>query len=259
MSQLLNTFPVAAVTIAISAGAGSVALIELAQTALSAHEAPAHVGILFLPELGGAVLTAFLFGALIRTRFVPLLAWSGLLALAGGAAVLTGVATGPDSLVLVGSGLVGLGLGSSVAPALFSTGFSLRAGQLPRVFAMLELLRGAAAFAAGPIIIHLATTTGGSPAAGTQIAVWVCFAIAAAGALISLYVFVLGRGKLQVPDIAHWEDTGEPAWYSPPLFAGIRRPHTASENGNGLVDPSSREAAHVEAMARALQLARGHD
>ncbi len=259
MRQLVNTFPVAAVAIAISAGAGSVALIELAQTALATHEAPAHVGALFLPELGGAVFTAFLFGSLVRTRFVPLLAWSGLLALAAGAAVLTGVAGGPDSLVLVGSGLVGLGLGSSVAPALFTTGFSLRAGQLPRVFAMLELLRGAAAFAAGPIILHLATTTGGSAAAGTQIAVWVCFAIVMAGALISLYVFILGRGKLQVPDIAHWEETGEPAWYSPPLAAGIRATHNPSQNGagNGLVDPSSREAAHVEAMYRALQLARG--
>ena len=35
MRQLVHTFPVAAVTIAISAGAGSIALIELAQTALS--------------------------------------------------------------------------------------------------------------------------------------------------------------------------------------------------------------------------------
>jgi MFS family permease len=256
MGQLLTTFPVAAVTIAISAGAGSIALIELVQTALSKHESPLHLGVLFLPELGGAVFTAVLFGALVRTRFVPLLAWMGLVTLAGGAAVLTGVATGPDSLVLVGSGLVGLGLGSSVAPALFTTGFSLRSAQLQRVFAMLELLRGSAAFAAGPIILHLATTTGGSPAGGIQIAVWVCFAIAATGALISLYVFILGRGKLQVPDIAHWEETGEPAWYSPPLAAGIRRSVRHSHAGNGLVDPASHEAARVEALARAAQLAR---
>jgi MFS family permease len=256
MAQLLSTFPVAAVTIAISAGAGSIALIELAQTALAKHESPLHLGVLFLPELGGAVFTAVLFGALVRTRFVPLLAWVGLVTLAGGAAVLTGVATGPDSLVVVGSGLVGIGLGSSVAPALFTTGFSLRAAQLQRVFAMLELLRGSAAFAAGPIILHLATTTGGSPAGGIQIAVWVCFAIAATGALISLYVFILGRGKLQVPDIAHWEETGEPAWYSPPLFAGIRRSVRHSHAGNGLVDPSSHEAFRVEALARAAELAR---
>ncbi|MFZ0090358.1 MAG: MFS transporter [Solirubrobacteraceae bacterium] len=259
MAQLLSTFPVAAVTIAIAAGAGSVALIELVQTTLSGHASPAHVGVLFLPEVGGAVFTAFLFGSLIRTRFVPLLAWTGLLAIAGGAAVLTGVTGDSNALVLVGSGLIGLGLGSSVAPALFSTGFSLRAGQLPRVFAMLELLRGAAAFAVGPIILHLATTVGGSPAAGTEIAIWVCFAIVVTGALVSLYVFILGRARLQVPDIKHWEETGEPAWYSPPLAAGIRQPHplSANGNGNGLLDPCSAAAAHVEAMARALQLAHG--
>ena len=257
MGQLLHTFPVAAVTIAVSAGAGSIALIELVQTTLSTHESPSHIGVLFLPEVGGAALTAILFGALIRTRFAPALAWIGLVTLAGGAAVLTGVATGPDSLVLVGSGLIGLGVGASVAPALFATGFSLRAGQLQRVFAMLELLRGSAAFAAGPIILHLATTTGGSAAGGTQIAVWVCFAIVVSGALVSLYVFILGRAKLQVPDIAHWEETGEPAWYSPPLAAGIRRPVHRSHAGNGCLDPSSQEAAHIEALARAAQLAHG--
>ena len=159
--------------------------------------------------------------------------------------------------MLVGSGLVGIGLGSSVAPALFTTGFSLRAGQLQRVFAMLELLRGAAAFAAGPIILHLAMTTGGSQAAGIQIAVWVCFAIVVTGALVSLYVFILGRGRLQVPNIARWEETGEPAWDSPPLAAGIRTPVPHAHDGNGLVDPGSREAARVEAMYHALQVARG--
>jgi MFS family permease len=259
MGQLLSTFPIAGVTIAIAAGAGSIALIELASAALSSHESPAHVGVLFLPELGGAVFTALLFGALTKTRFTPALAWSGLISLAGGAAVLTGVAGGPDALVLVGSGLIGIGLGSSVAPALFTVGFSLRAGQLPRVFAMLELLRGAAAFAVGPIIMHLATTVGGSKGAGTEIGVWVCFAIVMTGAAISAYIFILGRGRLQVPDIAHWEETGEPAWYSPPIAAGIRPRRAHRHDGNGHAATSGREAAHVEAMARALQLARDGD
>jgi MFS family permease len=257
MAQLLSTLPVAGVTIAVAAGAGSVPLIELAQKVLATRTSAGHAGVLFLPELGGAFLTAFAFGTLVRSRFVPALAWCGLLFSAAGAAVLTSVAGGPDAVVLVGSGLVGLGLGSSVAPALFTVGFSLRAGQLPRVFAMLELLRGAAAFAAGPIIVHLAQTTGGSPAAGTQISVWVCFAILVAGAIVSLYVFILGRARLQVPDIAHWEETGEPAWSSPPLAAGIRHLPAAAANGDGLVAPNSREAAHVEAIARALALARG--
>jgi MFS family permease len=262
MAQLLTTFCVPAVVIAMAAGAASIPLIELAQAALMGSVSPAHLGVLLLPFFGGALFTAFLFGVLVRTRWFPLLAWSGLIAVAGGAAVLTGMGSGPHALVLVGSGLVGLGVGSSVAPALFSVGFTLHAGQLPRVFAMLELLRGAAAFAAGPIIMHLADTVGSSPGAGLRDAAWVCFAIVCAGALVSLYIFILGRGRLQAPDIAHWEETGEPAWYSPPLFAGIRSPAavaraTASSNGHALLDPDSREAARLEAYARAARLARG--
>jgi MFS family permease len=222
MAQLLTTFCIATVVIAVSAGAGALPLIELAQTALAPTTSAGHLAVLFLPFMGGAMFTAVLFGAVVRTRFIPLLAWLGLVAVAGGAAVLSAVTGGSDVIVLVGSGLVGVGVGASVAPALFAVGFTLHAPQLPRVFAMLELLRGAAAFAAGPIILHLATTVGGSRRAGLTDAVWVCFAIVCAGALISLYVWILGRARLQTPDIAHWEQTGEPAWYSPPLFAGIR-------------------------------------
>jgi MFS family permease len=269
MGQLLTTFCVPSVIIAMAAGAGSIPLIELAQTTLQGTVSPVHLGVLLLPFLGGALFAAALFGLVVRTRLIPVLAWSGLVAIAGGAAVLTGMAGGPHALVLVGSGLVGIGVGSSVAPALFTVGFTLHAGQLPRVFAMLELLRGAAAFAAGPIILHVATTVGSTPAAGVRDAVWICFAIVAAGGLVSLYIFILGRGRLQPPDIAHWEETGDPAWYSPPLFAGIRHlaPASAggSRNGNGngdghpLLDPGSREAARVEALARAVRLARGED
>jgi MFS family permease len=261
MALLLTTFCIPAVAVAVSAGAGSIPLIELASVALGGRFTPVHLGVLFLPFLGGALLTALLFGSLIRTRFIPLFAWSGLLAIAGGAAVLTGVTGGDQTIVLVGSGLVGLGVGSSVAPALFVVGFTLHAGQLPRVFAMLELLRGAAAFAAGPIILHLAQTTGSNAASGIRIAIWVCFAIVVSGAIFALYVFILGRGRLQTPDIAHWEETGEPTWFSPPLFAGIR-PHVSTQpgvngNGNGRLSPGTREAARVEALAHAARLARG--
>jgi MFS family permease len=269
MAQLLTTFCVALVGIAIAASASSIPIIVLVQTSLAGRYTPVHLGVLLLPFLGGAVFTALLFGLLIKTRFVPLLAWTGLLAIAGGATVLLGINGGSQAFVLVGSGLLGLGVGSSVGPALFALGFTLHAGQLPRVYAMLELLRGAAAFAAAPIIAHFAQTVGGSPSAGLRDGIWLCFAIAIAGALVAAYVFILGRGRLQVPDLANWEKTGAPAWVSPPLFAGIRHlapatggaSHNENGNGNGhaLLDPGSREAAEVEAYARAVRLARGAD
>ena len=78
MAQLLTTFCVPAVTIAVAAGAASIPLIELAQQALEKTASPLHVGVLLLPFLGGALFTAFLFGMLVKTRLIPLLAWSGL-------------------------------------------------------------------------------------------------------------------------------------------------------------------------------------
>lgn len=104
--------------------------------------------LLFLPELGGAVITAAAFGAILFTRFVPAMALGGLIVLGGGL-VLTGVASGSDALVLLGTAGVGVGVGASVSPTLFSTGFSLPSAQLPPIFALVELLRGAAFLAGG--------------------------------------------------------------------------------------------------------------
>ncbi len=121
-----TTFPVAGVIIAMCAGAASVGLIELAQTALQPKASPVHLGMLFWPELGAAAAAAALFGVLFRTRFIPLLPFAGMVMLSGGAAVLSGVAGGPQALVVVGSGLVGLG----VAPR-WHRRYSWRAFRLP--------------------------------------------------------------------------------------------------------------------------------
>ncbi|MGI8428159.1 MAG: MFS transporter [Solirubrobacteraceae bacterium] len=217
-----TTLPVAGIVVAMCAGAASVGVVELAQAALQARASPVHAGMLFWPEFGAAVVTAALFGAMFRTRFIALFAFAGMIMLSGGAAVLTGVAHGPDALVVVGSGLVGLGVGGSVAPSLFIAGLSLRSSNIQRVFALVELLRGVAAFMIAPILMHLAMSTGGKPGAGIGTAIWVCFGIAAGGGLIAFYVFVLGRAPLSRPDLGRWLEGEEPAWTSPPLAAGIR-------------------------------------
>ena len=110
-----------------------------------------------------------------------------------------------------------------MSPALFIAGFSLRSAEIQRVFALVELLRGVAAFMVAPLLLHLAMTTGGNPLAGGQTAMWVAFGIAAGGGLLALYVFLLGRARLQRPDLEAWNGGDEPAWESPPLGAGIRR------------------------------------
>jgi hypothetical protein len=224
--QLATTFPVAGIIIAMTAGAASVAVIELAGTVLQKQGDPIHTAMLFWPEFGGAVVTALLFGVLFRTRFTPLLAFAGMLLLAGGAAIFSGVATGPDAVVIIGSGLIGLGVGASVSPALFISGFSVRSVQIQRVFALIELLRGVAAFLVAPVILHVATSVGATPQAGTSIAMWACFGIAVSGAVAAAYVFLLGRARLQRPALERWEEGEAPAWDSPPLAAGIRGEQT---------------------------------
>jgi hypothetical protein len=219
--QAASTFPVAGIVVAMCAGPASVAVIELAQTALKSED-PSHVAMLFLPEFGAAAAIAVVFGLLFRTRYIPVLAFGGVLVLSVGAAVLSGVTKGSDALVLVGSGLVGLGVGASVSPALFIAGFSLLSTQLQRVFALVELLRGVAAFMVAPIILHISMTVGSSPATGIKPAAWVCCGIAAGGGLFAIALVLLGRARLQRPDLEPWDNGDEPAWYSPPLLAGVR-------------------------------------
>ena len=223
LRSLSSTLPLAGIIVAMCAGAASVAIVELAQTALQTKASPTHAGMLFWPEFGAALATAVLFGLLFRTRFIPLLAFGGLIVLSGGAAVLSGVASGPNALVVVGSGLVGIGVGASVSPALFIAGFSQRSSQIQRVFAVVELLRGVAAFLVAPIILHLAkTTTTSDPAVGIRTGMWVCLGITATGALIAGYLFVLGRARLQAPKLETWLEGEGPAFDSPPLADGIR-------------------------------------
>jgi MFS family permease len=134
--KLATTFPVCGILAAMCASAAAFGLMELILTALQGKSSPGHTALLFLPEFGAAVLTAVLFGALFRTRFTPLLAVGGLVMLTAAAALLVGLnpqSADADALVAASSGLIGLGVGASVSPALFITGFSLRSAQIQRV------------------------------------------------------------------------------------------------------------------------------
>jgi hypothetical protein len=137
--------------------------------------------------------------------------------LAGAAAVLAGVGSGSQALVVVGSGATGVGVGASVAPALFTTGFTLPSPQLPRIFALIELLRGVAAFLAGPLLLHMSETVGATPPAGIESAVWVVFGVALVGAVVAVAIWIAGGARLQRPDIEPWLEGEKPAISSPPL------------------------------------------
>lgn len=123
----------------------------------------------------------------------------------------------------VSTGLLGLGVGASVSPALFLAGLSLPAKLLQRVFAMIELSRGVTAFLVAPILIFVASAIGTAHDVGLKDAVWICLGIATFGFVGSCVLYLTGRPRLEVPDLERWQGgVDDPAWSSPPLFSAIR-------------------------------------
>jgi MFS family permease len=221
-TMLSSTIPVAGIILALFAAAASVSATALTANLLAARYRPLHVGLLFLPELAGATLAAIALGAVINKRAMQYLPLAGMGCLAAGIAVFRVQLPPTQGLTLIGSALTGIGLGASVAPALFATGFSLLATNLQRVLAIVELLRAVAAFMIAPVFAHFAVTVGGDQVTGTGIALWVGLALAIAGALVPLLIYIFGGARPETPQLERFMHGEGPAWYSPPLFADAR-------------------------------------
>jgi MFS family permease len=222
-SMLTSTIPVAGIALALAAAAASVSAGALAANLLAQRYSALHVGLLYLPELGGALLTAALLGAAIEHRTLQLLPLLGMAFLAAGIAVFLVQLPPSEGLTLIGAGLTGIGLGATVAPALFGAGFSLPAANLQRVFAIVELLRAVAAFMVAPIFVHIAATVGGNPHTGTEIALWIGLGVAVGGTIVAVIIYVLGGARPHTPNLQRFLDGEGSAWPSPPLLAAVRR------------------------------------
>ncbi|WP_375502847.1 MFS transporter [uncultured Jatrophihabitans sp.] len=220
---LESTIPVSGVTIALCAAAASVSVSDLTLNLVTAQHGALHAGLLFLPELAGALIAAFVLGAVLETKHLQYLPMIGMAFLAVGIGIFLIKVPSSQGLTLVGSGFTGVGLGATVSPALFGAGFSLPAANLQRVFAMIELLRGVAAFMIAPIFVHFVATVGGSPAAGTRDALWVSLAIVVGGSALALGLYFAGGARPQTPQMTTFLNGDEPAWPSPPLLARLRR------------------------------------
>jgi MFS family permease len=217
-----STLPVSGIVVAMCAAASSISAVALAAVLLRDKFTPVHLGLLQFPEFIAALITAVLLGLVFRTRGLHYLVLGGMISLIAGILILQSELPPTSLLMALGSGLVGLGVGGSVAPALFIAGFSLRNNALQRVFAIIELLRAVAAFMVGPVLVHVAATVGGSPAAGTRTALWICFGIASGGTLCAVSLYALGGVRPPAPALEVWMSGEAPAWYSPPLLARIR-------------------------------------
>jgi MFS family permease len=222
-SMLTSTIPVAGIIVALFAAAASVSATDLTAALLATRYGPLHVGLLYLPEFGGAVLTAVALGVLLERRAIQYLPLVGMGFLAAGIAVFRIQLPPTQALTLVGSGLTGIGLGATVAPALFAAGFSLPAANLQRVFAIVELMRAAAAFMIAPVFAHFAVTVTGNLVDGTGIVLWIGLGLSVGGAAIAILLYALGGARPETPKMERFMAGQAPAWYSPPLLAAVRK------------------------------------
>jgi nucleotide-binding universal stress UspA family protein/MFS family permease len=221
-TMLTSSIPVAGIGVALFAAAASVSATALTAGVLAERYSPLHIGLLYLPEVGGAVFTAFLLGIVITRKSMHYLPAAGMISLAAGIVVFRIEVPSSQALALVGSALTGIGLGATVAPALFVAGFSLPSTNLQRVFAIVELLRAVAAFMIAPIFVHFAVTVGHGVNSGTGTALWIGLALALIGLIFGVSVYALSGARAQAPDLDGFLAGRNPAWYSPPLLAVVR-------------------------------------
>ncbi len=221
-TMMTSAIPVAGVGVALFAAAASVAATALTANVLMQNFSAVQVGLLYLPEVGGAIVMAFVFGFVITRRAMHYLPLVGMALLAAGIVVFLFALPGNVPLVLIASGLTGLALGATVAPALFVAGFSLKSASLQRVFAIIELLRAVAAFMVAPILAHVADALPGDLAAGTGVTLLIGLGLSIGGALFGVAIYVLSGARPQKPDLDEFLDGESPAWYSPPLLARLR-------------------------------------
>jgi MFS family permease len=221
-TMITSSIPVAGVAVALFAAAASVSATALTEGVLAQRYSPIHIGLLYLPEVGGAVVTAIVLGRVIQRRSLHYLPLVGMIALGAGIAVFRIEVPSSQALTLVGSGLTGLGLGATVAPALFVAGFSLPSSSLQRVFAIVELFRAVAAFMIAPIFLHFAATISGNLNEGTGIVLWIGLGLAIVGAIVGVAIYALSGARPQTPDFDTFLSGTAAAWDSPPLLAKVR-------------------------------------
>jgi hypothetical protein len=223
--MLTSTIPVAQIVLALFAAAASVSATALTATLLASHYSALRIGILFLPEIAGAVITAVLLGRLMPRKALHYLPFVGMLFLAAGIGIFRIELPPSQALTLIGSAVTGIGLGASVAPALFVAGLALPAQNLQRVFAIVELFRAVAAFMVAPIFLHFAVGVH-----STGVAMWVGLGLALAGAGVALVLYRLGGVQAQTPDLEGFMSGRGSAYPSPPLLAAVRGRETIPDD-----------------------------
>ncbi len=229
VTKMWSTLPVFGTWIAMLGGGVFVTFVLLTSEFLIKIEgfSPLQAGLSYWPQVLGAALTAGILAFVFHTRFLPLLAFGGMVVLIAGGVLLLLLLKKDDTgpLLLTALGLLGLGAGATVSPGLFVAGLSLPSQMLGRIFALIELVRSVADFIMAPVLERIAKVTSSGPglaANGIHEAVWVALLIAISGTLFAAALYLLGGARLRQPDIKAWIDGARPAVKSPKLLHVLR-------------------------------------
>lgn len=221
VKALSTALPVVGTLTAMVGGAAAVSLGQLAATSLLEVQKtkPLTAGLLFWPEVVGVLVTAVLFGRLIRTRWVPVLLLVGLALLVVGGILLAD----PTShlRVLLGAGAVGAGAGATVSPGLFLAAWGVPSKTVGRAFALVELLRSEAAYLIGPVLLFVARHNGTQPH-GLALATWWMVGITAVGTVAVAVLYRISGAPLEPPDLQNWLEGDEQALESPRTAERVR-------------------------------------
>ncbi len=225
VKALSSQLPVTGTIVAMLAGAVFVTVVELTQMYLGQvdQQSALAANLQLWPLPLGLLVAAVLFGALLRTRYLPMLVNAGLVTLAVGTGLLLLLGHGGTG-VLVGcaSFLLGFGAGATVSPGLFLAAFGVPSTKLARAFALVELLRSEAAYAVTPVVVYVAEAL---PALsqGIGIGLMAMLALAGVGLAAALLIPALSGARLRKPNLEAWLEDGEQALASPTTVAHLRR------------------------------------
>lgn len=225
LKLIAHTLPVTGIATAMVTGAAVTALVDLAVVYLLQvqHESPVLTGTILATQVVGVAVAAVLFKAVLRTRWLPVLALGGLGTTALGGALLLGLGPG-HAIWLVGVAglLLGFAAGAGVAPGLFMAGLSVPSNRLGPTFALVELLRSEAAFLVAPVVAQFVTLFS-DPAVGIREAVLILVVLCVISGAVILGVLLLGGARPHAPDFDIWIGGEQPAYNSPRLADTVRR------------------------------------
>jgi MFS family permease len=234
--ELSTQLPVTGTMVAMVAGATFVTAVELTQFYLAevAGSSPTAAGRLLGTMPIGLVPAAVAFGFLFRTSLLPYLVNAGLLALAGGTALLLALdASGSTTVVPWAALLLGFGAGATVAPGLFLAGLGVRSQLLGRAFALVQLLRLTMTFAVGPVVLFLAKQQR-TPVDGVHLGVEVTLALAVAGLVGAWAIPALSGARPHTPDLDAWLE-GRDRGLESPVTAIHVRPGIEDDDAHDLI------------------------